>query len=760
MFDVGGDTLLVVDDADHATQRQSADLRDRALTRPVLVGVRIGTATPELEWLWRSGAIERFDLAPLEPAEAVALVEARVGSPVHRAFAEVVALRSGGRPGFIVDFIDSLRVEGQLLASGGLVRAASGAAVGARLVERARELMATLPLDTAADLALMAVAGCLPVGALSNLDVDLPELERRGLAVRHTGDRAGQVVRLDPPMLSGAVRAAIAPAKALDLARTVIDKVRSVLEPADAVRLATELGDPIELGDLTAAARQAVRRDEPSVALALTTEVGHYGPAGLALQAEVLVEAGRRFEAGDRYAQVLQDDAADPMVWANVAVEYSLLLLWDLGRPDEAMQVAALLAQAASDSPLAVVAVAHLAAVSMYAGRPEAALEMLDGLDEAQLDPAMSSATTMVRVTSRSLTTPDLVTGIDDVSELVAFVGTDRSEPFEPAVLVISAVLALELAGRVNDAGVVLADCRQRLVGRWTPAAVGWLALADARVQLAVGRPEAARRAAVEAWNAFADVNHPSGIRWAAAAALFADALSGDSAGCRSGIESFGELEPGVPFLDADLLRARAWAHWAAGNGSVAAALFRDAVELARSSGAVALEALALHDSFRVFGHPVRSRLAELAGASPAPSIVLRSRHLDCVAAADHAGLLVLSAEFEHHGMLLLAAEVAGDVARLATAGGLRSSARIAQGRRAQMIELCGAASTPSLADHRAVALTSRERDVAVLAANGMASRDIADRLDVSVRTVDNLLQRVYVKLGVRGRSELADRIV
>jgi DNA-binding CsgD family transcriptional regulator len=45
---------------------------------------------------------------------------------------------------------------------------------------------------------------------------------------------------------------------------------------------------------------------------------------------------------------------------------------------------------------------------------------------------------------------------------------------------------------------------------------------------------------------------------------------------------------------------------------------------------------------------------------------------------------------------------------------------------------------------------------VATLAARGLTSRKIAEDLFVSVRTVDNHLQQVYVKLGVKRRSELA----
>ena len=51
--------------------------------------------------------------------------------------------------------------------------------------------------------------------------------------------------------------------------------------------------------------------------------------------------------------------------------------------------------------------------------------------------------------------------------------------------------------------------------------------------------------------------------------------------------------------------------------------------------------------------------------------------------------------------------------------------------------------------------LTPREREIAALAASGMASRAIAERLVVSVRTVDNVLHSVYQKLGVAGRRDL-----
>jgi DNA-binding NarL/FixJ family response regulator len=53
--------------------------------------------------------------------------------------------------------------------------------------------------------------------------------------------------------------------------------------------------------------------------------------------------------------------------------------------------------------------------------------------------------------------------------------------------------------------------------------------------------------------------------------------------------------------------------------------------------------------------------------------------------------------------------------------------------------------------------LSRREREVATLAARGLSSRDIAARLFLSTRTVDNHLQRAYQKLGVDSRTALRD---
>ncbi|MGO9559705.1 MAG: helix-turn-helix transcriptional regulator, partial [Acidimicrobiales bacterium] len=52
--------------------------------------------------------------------------------------------------------------------------------------------------------------------------------------------------------------------------------------------------------------------------------------------------------------------------------------------------------------------------------------------------------------------------------------------------------------------------------------------------------------------------------------------------------------------------------------------------------------------------------------------------------------------------------------------------------------------------------LTKREHEIAALAAGGSTTREIAERMYLSPRTVENHLYHVYVKLGVRDRATLA----
>ncbi len=96
---------------------------------------------------------------------------------------------------------------------------------------------------------------------------------------------------------------------------------------------------------------------------------------------------------------------------------------------------------------------------------------------------------------------------------------------------------------------------------------------------------------------------------------------------------------------------------------------------------------------------------------------------------------------------------------------GDRRAATAALRRSSALAAACEGAATPGLFHlvrvnaAAAAPLSGREREVVLLAASGMASKDIAERLYLSVRTVNNHLQHAYGKLGVTSRAGLAQAL-
>ncbi len=68
-------------------------------------------------------------------------------------------------------------------------------------------------------------------------------------------------------------------------------------------------------------------------------------------------------------------------------------------------------------------------------------------------------------------------------------------------------------------------------------------------------------------------------------------------------------------------------------------------------------------------------------------------------------------------------------------------------------------ASLPGRRPMREGGLTAREREIAELVASGLSNKEVAARLFVSLRTVEANLSKVYAKLNVRTRTELANVI-
>ncbi len=139
------------------------------------------------------------------------------------------------------------------------------------------------------------------------------------------------------------------------------------------------------------------------------------------------------------------------------------------------------------------------------------------------------------------------------------------------------------------------------------------------------------------------------------------------------------------------------------------------------------------------------------AGLSPLADLFLpraEAWHAGDAAALERAGR-----DLAASGLLSRATHAWGMATALHAQAGDTEAAKRASRARVVLTVESGCSSWPG--DGDAAALTSRELEIARLAAARVRSREIAVRLGLSVRTVDNHIGRILRKLGVSRRSEL-----
>ncbi|PNI07788.1 LuxR family transcriptional regulator [Arthrobacter sp. AFG7.2] len=125
--------------------------------------------------------------------------------------------------------------------------------------------------------------------------------------------------------------------------------------------------------------------------------------------------------------------------------------------------------------------------------------------------------------------------------------------------------------------------------------------------------------------------------------------------------------------------------------------------------------------------------------------------------AADGDALMETAAMLEESGFVNLAREAYARASTVLEQAGERRRSRQAVAQREKCDHELGERFREGrfIAAAPAVHLTRREQDIVELAVQGLTDREIAQRLMVSVRTVEGHLYRTYVKLGVRSRDEL-----
>jgi DNA-binding NarL/FixJ family response regulator len=244
----------------------------------------------------------------------------------------------------------------------------------------------------------------------------------------------------------------------------------------------------------------------------------------------------------------------------------------------------------------------------------------------------------------------------------------------------------------------------------------------------------------------------PARLLRQASAALLAGA---GRAGVIVGVDD--AQHPGWVYLKPEILLAGAWVAAAEGSISEAVAQTHQAAELAAAQDQPAVEVFALHTAVCFGDRTVADRLAQLATEVDGPRAPIAAAHAAALAADDGGALHAASRQLEEVGALLLAADAAAQATVTYTRQGLRGSAQAATTRAHRLAQACEGAHTPALTTLAApLPLTNREREIVTLAAGGLSKRQIADRLVVSVRTVEGHLYRACAKLGASDRAELA----
>ncbi len=202
---------------------------------------------------------------------------------------------------------------------------------------------------------------------------------------------------------------------------------------------------------------------------------------------------------------------------------------------------------------------------------------------------------------------------------------------------------------------------------------------------------------------------------------------------------------------------AKAWLTAALGGERTAAEAARRAALAAHRAGQYALAAEALHHAARFGDRTAAKPLAAVVPRLDGAVAVLYLRHATAVAAADADALDALSVDFDKAGLILSAADAAAQAVPLHYQAGEHRRSGESAARAKRLAALCGGAITPAIRSAaRPLPLTARVREIAAMIAAGLSNREIAAKLQVSVRTVEGHIYRACIKLDVSDREDLA----
>jgi DNA-binding CsgD family transcriptional regulator len=235
-----------------------------------------------------------------------------------------------------------------------------------------------------------------------------------------------------------------------------------------------------------------------------------------------------------------------------------------------------------------------------------------------------------------------------------------------------------------------------------------------------------------------------------------AEGARGDSAAAAAALRGSEEAYgPQVAVFLPELELARAWERASAGQTMAAQTHAVRAAQIAREAGMYAVEMRALHTAVRFDDRSQTERLAELATTLNTPLAEATAEHARGLAESDGDVLDAAANRFADMGAVALAADAAAQAAREHARTGKRGK-ELECSTRAHWLASQHEIRTPAVHSvAQPLPITDREREIVMLAAAGLSNRQIAERLSVSVRTVEGHVYRIFAKLGVERREQL-----
>jgi DNA-binding CsgD family transcriptional regulator len=302
----------------------------------------------------------------------------------------------------------------------------------------------------------------------------------------------------------------------------------------------------------------------------------------------------------------------------------------------------------------------------------------------------------------------------------------------------------------------------ERVCERYAAMAAG-VPTAEAMVEAMLGLVQVARGELKSACESFAhsiselSQGFPSPwLMMAAARDAQAEGERGDSGAAASALRSAEEAYgPQVAVFLPELELARAWQRASAGQMTAAQTHAVRAAQIAEEAGMHTVEMRARHTAVRFGDRAHAARLEELARELNTPLVEAVATHALGLATHD-AGLLDAAAHrFADLGALAFAADASAQAASEHARRGDRGKEVESSTWAYSLASQCGLRTPAVKVAARPLPLSGRERQIAMLVVVGLSNRQIADRLVVSVRTVEGHLYRLFTKLGINNRDQL-----